>query len=74
MARAIQEPNYITIEKISSGFLLIDHKGRKSHRQTLNGLIKFLEEHWNIKYIKLENEELATPIPSKTAKKLTHEN
>ena len=47
-------PPYLTIEKISNGFLIVDPRGNKTVRRTMNGLVEFMEKHWTVKYITKE--------------------
>lgn len=58
--------NYVTIEKIENGFLIIcpDTNGpiKKIHKHTLNGVTKFLEEIWETQYIEDKDRTLEKPL------------
>jgi hypothetical protein len=70
MRKSLHEPpTYLTIEKIVSGFLIIDPKGNKFHKQTLNGLIQFIETHWGLKYIISNEKEDLEPASAICRKK-----
>lgn len=49
---------FMTVEKISSGFLIIDSRGKKTHKQTLNGVVNFIENYWGLRYIIKPEEEI----------------
>ena len=69
--------SYITIEKIHTGFLLIEPGGKKVHKQTINGVFNYLKTVFNIQEFETDNSPktastieaiLTTAIPKKHKK------
>lgn len=57
---------YITVEKIESGFLLIDPRGKKHHKNTLNGVADYLSKFFETKIILPDDHK---PVKARKAKK-----
>ena len=49
MAQKIRK--FCTIEQISNGYLIIDMASQKTHKQTFNGIVNFLEKYFETKFI-----------------------
>lgn len=53
------DAKYVTVEKVSNGFLVILPSSKKTFKSTLNGVLTFLEEAFETKRINIPKKELS---------------
>ena len=52
---------YVTIEKIHTGYLLIEPGGRKVHKQTINGVFNYLKTAFDAEELKKDELDYYDP-------------